>query len=269
MTEKMMELLAEKYDLTVNERENVVYSCPAEELLNESRLKHLLELYTPMVKGKEQSVGEVYMTSWFRGPMLGLIYMLSKWNKSLDLSLSNLTVQIYTTVYNNKPYYRCGLLIHQYELEEGPEEPEANESWTKEKLSRFFEYTVRPVLETIAKVGILRIGMLWSQLPASLEYGHELMMKSEESELAKRQAERNYKLIKSLEGERFGRNKNPLDVKFRMIESMDNPDKQVCMKYACCLYYLVEDGYYCYTCPRLKESEREERRTECRAVKQA
>ncbi|MBD2868066.1 hypothetical protein [Paenibacillus arenilitoris] len=269
MSDKMLDILESRYEIFVSDRDNIAFSCPASELLDAGKLKKLLELYTPMVKGTEQAVGEVYMTSWFRGPMLGLLYMLSAWNRSLDLSLDNLTVQIYSSVYNGKSYYRCGFLMDRSEWREGPAEQDANAEWAKEEISRFFEHTVRPVFETIASVGTQKTAMLWSQLPTSLEYGFDLMMNSEESESVKELARRNYGLAKALEGERFGRSKNPLDVKFRMTESMTEEGKQVRMKFGCCLYYLVEDGYYCFTCPRLKESERDRRRAEFRAAKQA
>lgn len=268
MNEEMITLLESSYNLSVTKRDNLVFSCPATELLDESKMKQLLELYTPMVKGKDPSVGEVYMAGWFRGPMLGLIYMLSAWNKAPDLSLSNLTVQIYKAVYNESEYYACSFLIHNFDLLE-PAEKSDNMAWTKETLCGYFEHTVRPVFESIAKVGSLLVGMLWSQLTTSLEYGYERLMNAEESEQVKQQAVRNYGLVKSLDGSVFGRNKNPLDVKFRLIESMDNPDKQVRMKSACCLYYLVDGGYYCYTCPKLKEAERAERREAYRSEKQA
>ncbi|MCA0755575.1 hypothetical protein KP806_10970 [Paenibacillus sp. N4] len=267
-TGTILDVIAERFDLTTIKREQAVFSCPAADLLDAEKMKRLLELYTPMVKGKDQSVGEVYMTGWFRGPMLALIYMLSVGKQAVNLSLDNLTIQLFKASYNNKEYYRCEFLIRHSELEDGPEDQRHYEQWAQEKMGGFYEYTVRPVLESIAAVGTLKAGMLWSQLPTSLEYGHELLMKSDASIVAKQRAERIYGLIKSLDGERFGRTKNPLDVKFRMTESMDDPNKQVRMKYACCLYYLVEDGYYCFTCPRIKESEREDRRAECRAAKQ-
>ncbi|WP_029192241.1 (2Fe-2S)-binding protein [Paenibacillus harenae] len=269
MINMLLDKLAVNYDLSAEDRENVIFSCPATDLLDESKMKQLLELYTPLIKGKESAAGEAYMTSWFRGPMLGLIYMLSAWNKNLDLSLPNMTVQIYSDTYNEKKFYRCGFRIHQLELIDGPADAVQNAEWAKAALTRFFEHTVRPVFETITKAGTQKIAMLWSQLPTSLEYGHGLIMNSEDSDQVKRQAQRNYELVKAIDGERFGRSSNPFDVKFRMTESMNEPGKQVRIKYGCCLYYLVEDGNYCFTCPRLKESDREERRMACRAEAQA
>lgn len=267
MSNEIMACLAKDYDLFTEPRENTVYRCLATDLLKEENMKSLLAFYTPLVKGKEQSVGEAYMTSWFRGPMLGLLYILSAWNKTPNLSLNNLTVEVYSDTYNDFKYYRCGFLLHEFELEEGPEQPIERNEWAKEKLSQYFEYTIRPVFESIAKVGSLGVAMLWGQLPTSLQYGYDTLMNSDQSDQLKQQVTINFESVKLLEAEIFGRKRNPFDVKVRLTESMDNPDRQIKLKNACCMYYLVEDGSYCFSCPRIKESEREERRVACRAQK--
>lgn len=270
MNEKMLKLLESSYSLTINEQENIVFSCPAVDLLDENKVKQLLDLYTPLIKGMESSVGEAYMTSWFRGPMIGLIYMLSAWNKALDLSLGNLTLQLYKASYNGYEYYTVSFLLKNVELIIGPEPEQAQKEaeWQEEMLSRFYMQTLGPVLDTIAKVGTLKVGMLWSQLPGTLEYNYDLLMGSDESEQVKQRAAQTFALVKSLDGSVFGRSKNPFNIKFRMTESIDCSNKQVRMKPACCLYYLVEGADYCFTCPRIKETERESRRIAHRAAKQ-
>lgn len=269
MNEAMLELLESNFDLTVKKRDDLLFSCPATDLLDEDKMKRLLEIYTPLVKGNDPSVGEVYTAGWFRGPMLGLIYMLSAWNKTLDLSLDNITVQIYTADYNGYKYTATNFYLNQTDLIAAPEQEHEHAAWTKDRISGFFEHTVLPIFESIAKVGTLQVGMLWGQLPTSLAYGYDRLMDMDVSEQVKQQAHNNFELVKSLEASVFARNKNPLNVKFRMTEAMDNPDKQVRLKSSCCLYYHVDGGYYCYTCPRIKESEREERRQEYRAKQQA
>ncbi|WP_419874487.1 (2Fe-2S)-binding protein [Candidatus Pristimantibacillus sp. PTI5] len=268
MNEAMLELLESNFGLSVKKREDLLFSCPAADLLDENKMKQLLEFYTPLVKGNDPSVGEVYMAGWFRGPMLGLIYMLSSWNKTLDLSLENITVQIYTADYNGHKYTASEFFLHHTDLIDAPEQEHEYAAWTKDRIRGFFERTVLPVFESIAKVGTLQVGMLWGQLPTSLVYGYDRLMSMNENEKAKQQVHNHFELVKSLEASVFGRNKNPLNVKFRMTESLDNPEKQVPLKSSCCLYYHVDGGYYCYTCPRIKESEREERRQEYRAKQQ-
>ncbi|SEG71645.1 (2Fe-2S)-binding protein [Paenibacillus sp. UNC499MF] len=269
MNEAMLEKLESTFKLTANKQENPVYSCPAADLTDENKIKRLLDFYTPLIKGLDPSVGEVYMAAWFQGPLLGLLYMLSAWNKTPDLTLDNLTVQMYTALYNGREYYAVNFLVNNLELHDGPDEHSKRASWSEEKLSRFLSKTVRPVLETIAKAGTLKTGMLWSQLPTMLEYGYERLMESEESETVKHRMMSNYGIVKSLDGTVFGRSKNPLLVKFHRTESLASPDKEVRLKAACCLYYLVDGGYYCFTCPRLKEAERVKRREEYRAEQKA
>ncbi|EGL17151.1 MULTISPECIES: (2Fe-2S)-binding protein [unclassified Paenibacillus] len=269
MNEAMLEKLESTFNVTAKKQENPVFSCPAADLTDENKVKLLLDFYTPLVKGLDPSVGEVYMADWFQGPLLGLIYMLSAWNKTPDLTLDNLTVQMYTASYNDREYYAINFLLTNLELHDGPDEPLERASWTEEKLSRFLSQTVRPVFETIAKAGTLKTGMLWSQLPTMLEYGYERLMESEECETVMHRMTRNYEIVKSLNGAVFGKSKNPLNVKFRMTQSKASPDKQVRLKAACCLYYLVDGGHYCFTCPRVKETERDKWREEYREEQKA
>jgi ferric iron reductase protein FhuF len=269
MNEKLLAMLENSYDLTLNKRENLVFSCPAIDLLDEDKLKQLLEFYTPLVKGMDPSVGEVYLAGWFRGPMLGLIYTLSALKQAPDLSLNNLTIQLYKAEYNNHEYYAVSFHLHNFDLLAAPLPVEEQATWVQDKISSFFEHTIRPVFETIAKVGTLQVGMLWSQLPTSLAYGYDSMMDAEEDEQVKQSITSNFDLVKSLDGAVFGRSKNPLNVNFRMTESMGDKEKQVRLKSACCLYYLVDGGYYCFTCPRLKESVRVEQREAYRSKQQA
>lgn len=269
MNEAMLEKLESTFNITVNKQENPLFSCPAAELTDEHKIKRLLDLYTPLIKALDPSVGEVYMAAWLQGPLLGLIYMLSAWNKAPNLTLDNLRVQMYTASYNDREYYAVNFLLNNLELHDGPDEPLKRTSWAEEKLSRFLSQTVRPVLETIAKAGTLKPGILWSQLPTRLEYGYERLMESEECETVKHRMTSTYGIVKSLDGTVFGRSKNPLNVKFRRTESIASPDKEVRLKAACCLYYLVDGGYYCFTCPRIKEAERDKRREAYRAEQKA
>jgi len=268
MNEALLAMLEDSYDLTVNKRENLVFTCPAIDLLDEHKLKQLLDFYTPLVKGMDPSVGEVYMAGWFRGPMLGLIYTLSVLKQAPNLSLNNLTVQLYKAEYNNHEYYAVSFQLHNFEFISAPSATQQT-AWVKDQIGRFFEHTIRPVFESIAKVGTLQSGMLWGQLPTSLAYGYDGMMEAEEDEHVKQNISNSFEVVKTLDGAIFGRSKNPLDVKFRKTESLADKDKQVRMKSSCCLYYLVDGGYYCFTCPRLKESAREEQREAYRCKQQA
>ncbi|WP_246096522.1 (2Fe-2S)-binding protein [Paenibacillus sinopodophylli] len=267
MDEAMREMLESNFDLSFTKKEKLIFSYPVTELLDEDKMKFFLEQYNLHLKGNDPSVSEVYTAGWFTGPMLGLLYMLSAWDKTLDLSLENLTVQIYTEVYNGHEYIASNFFLSDDTFEAAPEQDE--DIWAKDKITAFFELTVLPLYESVAKVGTLQVGMLWGQLPTSLAYGYDRLMGMDVSKQVKQKGERYFEIVKTLDAGIFSRNKNPLSVRFRMIESLDNPDKQMRMKSTCCLYHHVEGGYYCYSCPKMKESEREERRLAYRAKQQA
>lgn len=268
MDEAIVALLDDEFNLAVHDKTSILFSCDAIDLLDDVTMKQVLDRYTPMLKGKDISVGEVYMAGWFRGPMLGILYMLSAWNRTLDLSLENIQFQVYEAVYQERKYVSCALKLKNADWICGPEDEGEQEAWIAKTLGDYFAYTVRPIYETIERAGTLKSLMLWGQLPTSLAYGYDRLMDSNECESVKSKAEGNYKLAKELDSALFGRNKNPLDVQFNMTESLQDPNKQVRMKSSCCLYYLVDGGYYCFTCPRIKESERESRREAYRLEKQ-
>ncbi len=264
MTGNMARLLDEKYGVATKSKENLLFSFPATDLLDDDKLKDILSRYTPLIKGTVPSVGEVYLAGWFRGPMLALLHLLTENNLALDLSLGNMTVEIYEELYNERLYTSASLWVQHTEAETGPADPKLNEEWTRGKISTFFEQTIRPVFEALERVGTQKSAMYWGQLPTSLQYGYDLMSQVLTSDPGKQTLDRNLAITKALPGECFGRSRNPLDVKFHYTESLADPDKQVRLKNSCCLYYQIEDGSYCYTCPRIKESDREQRRTEYR-----
>ncbi len=269
MDEAIVALLDDEFNLAVHDKESIIFSCAATDLLNENIMKQVLHTYMPLVKGTDISVAEVYMAGWFRGPMLGMLYMLSAWNKTLDLSLENIVFQVHEATYQDRKYVNCALKLNHTDWVNAPDDEGELESWKAKKLGDYFAHTVRPIYESIERSGTLKSAMLWGQLPTSLAYGYDRLMASVQCDSVKQKAETNYKLVKELDPALFGRNKNPLAVKFHMTESLQDPNKQVRMKSSCCLYYLVDSGYYCFTCPRLKESERESRREAYRMENQA
>ncbi|MDF2715738.1 MAG: (2Fe-2S)-binding protein, partial [Paenibacillus sp.] len=137
--------------------------------------------------------------------------------------------------------------------------------WLERVLTEFYEKTVRPVYETAAVIGGVDAGQMWGLLPTRFNYMTEQWLLAEESESIRAVISGDYAFLKhEMPAAVFGRNKNPLDVKIRWIEDLKDPCKQLRMKNVCCQYYRTEGGYYCYTCPRIKESEREERRIKAR-----
>ncbi|WP_341281510.1 (2Fe-2S)-binding protein [Paenibacillus sp. FSL H8-0537] len=261
MAEDRYRLLKERFNLIVDEPAEVVYTSAAAALLEQPVMEELLGIYQPLVNGMEQIVAEVYAASWFRRPMLALVYLLAKYRMAPNLSLDNLTLYVCKA----DGYYHVYFRLNNAELLQSPAtEKEAGE-WARARLEVFFHETIAPFFHSIERAGTAKASLLWGQLPTSLAYEYGVMMASSESEGVKESVDTLYKTMKTLDPAIFYRKRNPLDVKFQYTEAIDDPAKQMRIKYACCHYYKVEGGRYCYTCPRISNTERDQRRSEHRA----
>ncbi|WP_072334775.1 MULTISPECIES: (2Fe-2S)-binding protein [unclassified Paenibacillus] len=240
-----------------------LWSSPAAELLQPAVMKDFLELFAQRIKALELPVAAVYFGSWLGFLALGQQYAMSAGNTSLDLSLTNLEIMLQE---------HNGHTIMTFNLGAGgetsaPENACERTAWLDSSLEALYGCTLRPLLEAAAEAGGAEIGQLWGQFPTKFNY----YMAYWEAEIADEallgRVREDYRYLREeFPAEMFGRKKNPLDVKIRWIEDLKEPGKQMRMKNACCMYYRTEGGYYCYTCPRMKEEERAERREKARAT---
>jgi ferric iron reductase protein FhuF len=268
--------LEQKFNITLIEREQPFFSVCAEELLNPDTMNLLLHTYGPLIKANDLTAPATYFSGNLGMLALALQYSISIWNRSLDLSLSNITVQLYKD--NEAGYIRFAFVLHNKSEEEAPTDAVERGIWLKQVLTQFYKLSARPIIESLSRVSAFDAGQLWGQLPTRFNYNMDLFGKeldaaaqecgADAAAIAADKARliEDYGFLRGLEGSLFGRTKNPLDVKIRYIEDSRDPNKQVRMKNACCLYYKTGEGQYCYTCPRLKESDREQMRIKFRAL---
>lgn len=244
------------------EMANVVWSGPASELLETAQMSSLIGVYARLIKAPDPAPAATYFSGWLCGPALAVQYAMSVWNKAFDLSLNNLTVQLYA----QDGYHRFSFMLNRWAEQDGPADEAARAEWRGRVLQDVYGNTVRPLLEAVSAAAGVNVGQLWGQLPARFQYERDGWLKETEQELLRRRIADDFRfLTEQLDLQVFGRTKNPLGVKLRLIEDPFDPDRQVSMKSACCLYYRTEGGRYCYTCPRLKEAERADMRARLRA----
>ncbi|MEK8131984.1 (2Fe-2S)-binding protein [Paenibacillus filicis] len=257
------QFLQDTFYIRQEDPEQLLWSSPAAELLQPGVMNSFLELYGQRIKALEPAAAAVYMGSWLGFLALGQQYVLSAHNRCLDMSLDNLVIQLY-----EKDSYT----LVSFKLGEGPEgsapeELSAREGWLGATLEALYGCTLRPLLAAIAEASGVEIGQLWGQFPTKFNYYIDYLTSGDSPAELKERIQEDYRYLRQeLPAEVFGRKKNPLDVKVRMIESLKEPGKQMRMKNACCLYYRTEGGQYCYSCPRMKEEERAKRREQARAA---
>lgn len=249
--------LSKHFYINRNDQEQIVLSVPAVELLEQAKMDQFIDTYAPLMKALERKVAAAYFCSWFGATALALQYGVTYCNKLFDLSLHNMTVQLYC----KDEYYWYSYKIHSWTEQDGPTETSERAQWLRKGYVEFYSNTLRPMFEAAARSGGIDVGQMWGQLPTRYNYSLANWMEEESDPIVRERITDDFRLLKNeIDPAVFGCSKNPLDVKIRWIEHIEDPTKQMRMKNVCCLYYLTEGGQYCYTCPKMKEEYRAERR---------
>ncbi|PZD93612.1 hypothetical protein DNH61_23630 [Paenibacillus sambharensis] len=253
------ELMQDKFHTTVLQREGTIASYPLADLCEPGMMRGFLEKYGSFIKALEPAAAGAYFASWLSYPSLACQMMMSLFGKKLDLSLNNMNLDLYVDGGRAVLSFR----LNEWLTDNEPAEASQRAEWRHELLAAYYRDTVRPLITAVSDACGLHTSQLWGQLPTRFQYGIEAVKEQEWPESILGRVESDYHYLKQgLEGGVFGRGKNPLDVRFKWVPGLYNPDEQVRLKNACCYFYCTEGGYYCYTCPRISETERENRRLE-------
>ncbi|MBD2846766.1 (2Fe-2S)-binding protein [Paenibacillus sp. IB182496] len=258
-------VLESKFYIVTVERPNARLSASLAELSCEAGMAPFLDTYGQLIKATAIEAPAAYLAGMLGTLGAGLQACLSLMNRDPGWRAETVVIQLC----KEGDYYSPVFLVRRAANPvAGPLEQEAREGWLTEAFGSFYGAMLRPILEAASSVSGLPIHQLWGQLPTRLNYSVPLMtdFAGVDQAVADR-VNRDYDFLKTglQPMDCFGRAKNPLNVRVRWIESLYEPERQMRMKNACCQYYQIEGGSYCYTCPRLKESEREARRTRHRA----
>ncbi|WP_127579285.1 (2Fe-2S)-binding protein [Paenibacillus koleovorans] len=268
------EWLEQKFGFRTTPMEESIFTIRADELSRRERMQEFLTTYGDLLKATDISAPAAYLAAYFSMVAITLQGSISLWNRGLELPLDAITIQLCTA----GAYYKLVIVVQSPKETIGPEEENARHNWCKDTLRTYYRDTAYPLLATISEVSGYDLGQLWGQFPTRFNYyisalQQELQQSGErEPEQAsyyQAQLDRlnqDYSIVKQLSADVFGRVKNPLDVKVRWLEDPKDCTKQIRMKNACCLYYKTGEGQYCYTCPRLKETDREERLQKLRSM---
>jgi ferric iron reductase protein FhuF len=249
------EWLEKRLYFTQKEICNAVISINAAALLQQDEMDRFIQAYMQMIKTDDPVAAGTYFCGWFRAICLVQQFAVSVHNTSLDLSLSNITVQIYP---NGDQYwfsFRCN------DMRECQAPPGCRKTWLREVFTSLYRDQVRPLIDSVSRSTHADSGLLWGQFPTGFHYYLDLFMEHFPDDSKRKQIADDYRFLsEELEGAIFDRKKNPFDVKIRYIESPWEPGKLLHMKTACCMYYRTKGGDYCYTCPKLSEAERVKRK---------
>ncbi|MDF2649694.1 MAG: hypothetical protein K0Q73_5499 [Paenibacillus sp.] len=248
--------LEERFDIRSDDRNGVIVSIPAEQLLVREHADRLLQAYAPLIRALGVEVAATYFSGWYGSICLAMQYMVSHHDQVLDLSLANLTVQLYP----NKQYYHFSFKIEEFRMFR--HDGKSREAWRSSVLESFYRENARPLIEALAQFASIDVGQLWGQIVTEMHRQIDSWLRDSSDDSMKRRISDDFRfLTKEMVAAIFGCKKNPFDVKLR---TMENPFKSGCqtiIKAACCLAYRTDDPdnelKYCYTCPRLSAQKRD------------
>ncbi|BBI31007.1 (2Fe-2S)-binding protein [Cohnella abietis] len=252
--------LEESFFLTLYEPENIVLTMQASELLNIENMVRLIDTYAPLITASERSTGAAFFCTWFAGVCSALQQMLYHSDGPiLDLSLSNLSVQLYAGTHY--PLFSFKIIETRY-----IDTPDTDRhTWCKALLSSFYKEQVTPLMLILSQAAQMRVIPLWGQLVYALYDQRENELATASDNAYKENIISQFNILShDVDASAFGLRKNPFDIKLKFIDDPVNPDQKLLVKTACCLAYrLGARSDYCYTCPRLKEKDRESMRVSC------
>lgn len=253
--------LEERFGIRSDDRNGLIVSIPAEQLLMREHADRLLQAYAPLIRALGVEVAATYFSGWYGSICLAMQYMVSHYDHVLDLSLANVTVQLYP----NKQYYHFSFKIGEPRIKSW--DGYDREEWRNSVLETLYRDNVRPLIDALARFGSINAGQLWGQIVTEMyrEVDSWLIDASDDS-LKRRISSDFHFLTQGLGADVFGRKKNPFNMKLRTVENPFKPGCQTYIKAACCLAYRTDNpediGHeYCFTCPRLSAQKREEYKT--------
>jgi hypothetical protein len=245
------ELLEKEYHILLERPETLLFESSFTNLIQPATAGRFLQLYAKALKTTDITPAATYFVSWLRGLCNAAQSMMSLSESSMDWSLSNWSL----LMYGRGDYTVLAFLPANPNIIEAVEEN--RDLWRSNLLRLLYGGTIRPLIDIMALESGLNSGHLWALMATGM-YNHKrrLQTMQEPDSLLFQQVESDWDYIKDMEGPVFGRQNNPLAVKFRMVSDPRNPDEQLPVKASCCLAYLTEGHRYCYTCPKLTAEQR-------------
>ncbi|WP_409344115.1 hypothetical protein [Paenibacillus sp. MBLB4367] len=178
----------------------------------------------------------------------------AQYNRLLDLTLGNLTFQIEM----HDDHAHLGYKINELRSSEVPEA--GREAFLARHWKDSFTTIITPAVQAIAAAAGVKPDMIWQQYGGQLARVRDFVLEHEKREPVLERFHQDCGVLTDLAPELFQRKRNPFQHTPRYIDSPYKLGAQLMLHSSCCMYVCRTDGQKCYTCPRMTEAEREERK---------
>lgn len=245
-------LFEEHFRISTKGSQHPLLSIPAVDLLREDTMKDLLVTGSKLVKGIGLELAVSIIGLSFFGLAATKQVVMSQYNRILDLSLDNLTLQLES----HGDYAYVGFKISELKWTDLP--TEGREDAIKAEWTRYFSATLNPLIEKAASAAELKSPIIWNQYGARSTYLMDYLKNNLPDGPVKQVIADDFQLLAGMPGETFNSRKNPFDHTPCYLDSPYKAGAQIILRSSCCMYYKRENGTKCYNCPILKEEARTE-----------
>ncbi|WP_010275552.1 hypothetical protein [Paenibacillus senegalensis] len=245
--------LQARYRITLRDVENTLFTATLKDLLDQRHMERFVHFFVPLWKAKGPIVAAAYLGSWLGTLCSAMQESMSRYDAIPVMTLERLTLQ----VYEEDGRRRCAFRLADSTMDEAPSKERA--IWRNIRLESFYGELIKPLLQSAAHATGAPLRDLWGQFVTRMYNEQERWLRETESEQRKELIRDDFEALRiGLQPSVFGIPKNPFNVKIRWIDSPHVQGESIRMRSSCChAYYTETDHGYCYSCPRMREEERE------------
>ncbi|BBI31429.1 (2Fe-2S)-binding protein [Cohnella abietis] len=247
-----LKLIEQYFHISTKGAEHPLISLPLNDILNAETMKKILQNGSELLqaKGLELAVASIGLA--FFGLAASKQIVMSQYNRILDLSLDNLTIQL-------ESHDDHAHIIFKITELKWTELPTVNrEAAIRAEWSTYFANTMNPLIEAASSAAGLKSAIIWNQYGARIISIMDYLKPLVPEGPMRQTLENDYLLLASMPGETFNRRKNPYDHTPCYIDSPYKDGEKLMLRSSCCMYYKRENGEKCFTCPILKDQDRAE-----------
>ena len=175
------------------------------------------------------------------------LYGISAWNKKLDPSLTNISLQTEKT----DDLWLPTFYFHQTKMEEAEK---SRDQWREKALKEFFSKNIHVLIEQVSKVTKQSKHILWENIAIYLFWLYETVLPKIEDEEIQTRAKGDFRYLISEAPETLFGNEhtNPIKRYYHKKVYIKDLQEEVRVRTTCCVSYLLQGTpNRCKTCPQV------------------
>ncbi|CDN43480.1 (2Fe-2S)-binding protein [Paenibacillus sp. P22] len=252
MNADIRQKLSDKHGLLWELPDGIHMTATAEELARPDTASRFLELYAGLLPSTSIQPSATYFCSWARSLTSAVHWLLASRGGCLSVAPQDWTVVLAKPgAYASISFMPSSATLVTVEGDGSAIDPQT-------VMDRLYGELIAPIFRTFADVSGVRQNDLWRLMATNLNYTKATLLADSPAENEFMSLESDFRyVLTEMPGEKVGLDRNPLAIPMRYVDNPYKPGEQSMMRASCCLAYMTDFAKYCYTCPRLKSSERD------------